>query len=467
MRSLRLLCFAWAVIPWFACHADGPGPDTQTGTASQQPAAPAGADLPADGASAGPAALSLHAQFTATSQFHPDFRSPYEGANSLDPGFAEKETTDLTVYAGLRLWSGAAAYINPEIDQGFGLQNTLGVAGFTSGEAYKVGARNPYFRLPRVFVRQVVGLDGNAPAPMGEDGANQVAAEQPADNLTITVGKFSVIDIFDTNRYSNNSKADFLNWSLLNSGAYDYAADAWAFTYGGAVEWTQSSWTWRNGFFALSKIPNSKDIDGSFDQFEAVSEFEERHEAYGHPGKFKVLAYVNRGRMGKYDDAVDLAVATDSLPNTALVRRYGSRPGTAMSVEQELRADLGAFARLSVNEGAQEAFEFTEINKSLAAGLSLRGERWGRAEDTIGAAAVINGISSAARRYFADGGLGVLIGDGRLPDYGFEKIVETYYSYRWDPHLTASADFQFVTNPAYNRDRGPVPIFGLRVHSEF
>jgi len=437
--------------------------------ASEEAAAavPGAASAAAPDATTATKAWDLHGQFTAVSQFHPAFNSPYQGTNSLDPGFSEKETTDLTAFVGVRLWEGAAAYVNPEVDQGFGLDGTEGMAGFPSGEAYKVGARNPYFRLPRAFVRQVIDLGGQAPATSLPDGPNQLAGPMPADSLTITVGKYSVVDIFDTNRYANNPKADFLNWSLINSGAFDYAADAWAFTYGAAAEWTQSWWTLRGGVFALSQVPNSRDIDGTFDQFELVEESEERHEFLGRPGKLKVLAYINRGRMGKYEDAVALARQTSSVPSTALVRRYASRPGLAMNFEQELGADLGAFARLSLNEGAQEAYEFTEINKSLAAGLSLRGDRWDRPDDTVGLAAVINGVSSAARDYLAAGGLGVLIGDGRLPNYGFEKIVETYYSRQIVEHLTIAADFQYVLDPAYNRDRGPVAIFALRVHAEF
>jgi len=443
-------------------------PTAIAATIDDSAAVPAGTSAPTDPDQLlAPENWNLHGQFTVVSQFHPDFNSPYQGANSLDPGFAEKETTDLTAFAGIRLWSGAGAYANPEIDQGFGLSDTLGMAGFPSGAAYKVGARNPYFRLPRAFVRQVIGLDGQGSPALLDDGPNQLAGTVPADNLTITVGKFSVVDIFDTNRYANNPRADFLNWSIVNSGAYDYAADAWAFTYGAAVEWTQSWWTLRSGFFALSKVPNGKDIDGTFDQFELDEEVEERHELFGRPGKFKALAFVNRGRMGKYEDALALGRETDSVPSTALVRHYASRPGVAMNIEQELRADLGAFARLSVNEGAQEAFDFTEINKSLAAGLSLRGQRWNRPDDTVGLAAVVNGLSSAARDYFAAGGLGILIGDGRLPDYGYERIMETYYSRKIVERLTISADFQYVLNPAYNRDRGPVSIFALRLHADF
>jgi high affinity Mn2+ porin len=428
-------------------------------------ASPGAGTAPAGQADA-PQAWSLHGQFTAVSQFHPAFDSPYQGANSLSPAFSEKETTDLTVFVAHRLWSEAAAYADPEIDQGFGLDDTLGMAGFPSGEAYKVGARNPYFRLPRAFVRQVIGLDASAPPASVEDGPNQLAGPGPVDNVTITVGKYSVVDIFDTNRYAHDPRADFLNWSIVDGGAFDYAADAWGFTYGGALEWTQSWWTVRGGVFALSKVPNSKDIDGQFHQFSVIGELEERHHAFGHDGKLKALAFVNRGNMGNYDDAVRLGSETSSVPDTTLVRRYASRPGFAMNLEQELEADLGAFARASLNQGSEEAFEFTEINKSMAAGLSLRGDRWSRPDDTVGLAAVVNGLSGAARDYFGAGGIGILIGDGRLPDYGLEKVLEAYYSRKVMDHLTVSTDLQFVDNPAYNRNRGPVIIFGLRVHAE-
>ena len=420
-----------------------------------------------EAASLWPQAWTVHGQFTSVLQYHPAFTAPYSGTNSLDPANSGKETNDVTLFAGIGLWQGAAAYANPEFDQGFGLNDTLGVAGFPSGEAYKVGARNPYFRLPRAFVRQIIDLDGTEPSTNLEDGPNQIAGAISSDNLVITVGKFSVVDIFDTNRYSHDPKSDFLNWSLVDGGAFDYAADAWGYTLGGAIEWSRSWWTLRGGFFALSREPNSTEIDMQFHQFAYIAEFEERHRLWGQPGSLKALAFLNRGRMGSYDDALALARETSSTPSTALVRKFASRPGGALNWEQTLAPDLGVFVRASANDGAQETFDFTDINQSLALGVSLRGDRWGRPDDAVGFAGVINAISSAARAYFADGGLGVLIGDGQLPDYGREKILETYYSMKLVEHLIVSLDYQFVDNPAYNRDRGPVSIFALRLHAEF
>ena len=423
--------------------------------------------MPGVGTAAAAEDWNFHGQFTNVTQWHPAFDSPYRGSNSLDSGNYGRETADVTLFVGARLWGGATAYVNPEIDQGFGLDGTLGIAGFPSGEAYKVGARNPYFRLPRAFVRQTIELDGKgAPATL-VDSANQLAGSLSADNLIITVGKFSVVDIFDTNQYAHDPRADFMNWSVVDGGAFDYPADAWGFTYGAAVEWTHAWWTLRGGAFALSKIPNTKDIDGRFQQFGIIAEFEERHQCYGLAGKVKALAFLNRGRMGSYADAVALGERTNSSPDTALVRHYASRPGLVLNLEQAIGEDAGVFSRASYNTGSMEAFEFTEIDKSLAVGTSMHGTRWGRGDDVVGIADVWNGISNDARRYFDAGGMGILIGDGRLPNYGLERILETYYAARVAGAVTVSADYQFVRNPAYNRDRGPVSIFGLRLHAEF
>jgi high affinity Mn2+ porin len=411
-----------------------------------------------------PETWAVHWQFTNVTQRHSRFTSPYSGQNSLEANGRTEQTTDVTLYAGKRLWRGAELWLNPEIDQGFGLSNTIGMAGFPSGEAYKIGANTPYLRLPRAFIRQVIDLGGSQQKT--EAGANQLAGSNAADNVTLTVGKFSVVDIFDTNKYAHDARTDFLNWSVIDAGAFDYAADAWGFTYGAAAEWTQGAWTLRGGIFQMSRVPNGKVTAVDFSQHMAVAEFENRHEWQGHPGKMKLLAFVNRARMANYRDAVQLARQTGGTPDVSLVRNFSARPGIAINAEQELSADLGVFARASLNDGSKESYEFTEINKSLSAGFSLKGDRWGRHQDTIGVAAVINGLSGAARNYFAAGGIGILIGDGQL-NYGPEKILETYYSMNLNPRLAVTLNYQYAINPAYNRDRGPVSIYGVRIHADF
>lgn len=406
----------------------------------------------------------IHGQITNLTQWHPSFTAPYSGGNSMDAKARNAETTDITLFAGFRPWQGAEVWINPEYDQGFGLSNTLGMAGFPSGEAYKVGANTPYLRLPRLFLRQTWNLGGNEEKI--DPSANQLAGRRSADNLVLTLGKFSVVDVFDTNTYAHDPRGDFFNWSLVDAGAFDYAADSWGFSLGGALEWSHDWWTLRGGLFALSTEPNGKKLDTSFKQHSVVAEFEARHTWLGRPGKIKFLAFSNRGNMASYRDALALAQQNGGTPDVAQVRHTQRRNGFALNLEQELTPDLGAFSRVSSNDGGKEAFEFTEINRSLALGLALKGDRWGRHDDTLGCAAVINSLSGAARDYFAAGGMGILIGDGRL-NYAPEKIAEIYYALRANKYLTLTLDYQHVVNPGYNHDRGPIPLVGVRLHGEF
>lgn len=420
------------------------------------------AGLSLGAANAADEAWSLHGQATFVFQFHPAFTSPFRGANSLDPAARGNETVDLTLFAGARLWDGGEIYVNPEVDQGFGLSNTLGAAGYPSGEAYKVGKSTPYFRLQRLFFRQTFDLGGEVQDV--EPDANQLGGRRIADNLVLTAGKFSPTDIFDTNAYAHDPKRDFLNWSLIDSGAFDYAADAWGYSYGAAAEWTQDWWTLRAGLFDLSRVPNTTELVRGFGQYEIVAEAEARPQWLGRPGKIKLLGFVNRGRMGGYNDAVALAGA--GIPDTAAVRRPAFRGGLVLNIEQELSDDLGGFVRFSFDDGSKEAFEFTEINRSLALGLALKGRSWGRPDDTFGVAGVVNDMSRSAQRYFAAGGLGILIGDGQLPHYGSEDIVEAYYSAAVTDYFAVGLDYQFIANPAYASDRGPVSILALRLHAQ-
>ncbi|HLG87525.1 MAG TPA: carbohydrate porin [Alphaproteobacteria bacterium] len=408
--------------------------------------------------------FSVHGQFTNVTQFHPSFQSPYRGPNSLDPGNRGNETVDLTLFLGARPWRGGEVFVNPEVDQGFGLSNTVGAAGFPSGEAYKVGATEPYVRLHRAFLRQTFNLGGEEQSV--EPSANQLGGARTADNLVLTIGKFSVVDVFDNNGYAHDPKSDFLNWSIIDAGAFDYAADAWGYTYGASFEWTQSWWTLRGAAFDLSREPNSKRLQRDFEQFSVMAEAEGRYELYDQPGKLRLLVYMNRGRMANYMDAIRAAAIIGSVPDVAAVRRYATRPGLVLNLEQQLTDGLGLFARASINDGRKEAYEFTEINRSISAGLSLKGDRWARPDDTVGLAAVVNGLSNPALAYLRGGGLGILIGDGRLDHYGLEKIIETYYSARVVEGVAISIDYQYLSNPAYNADRGPVSVLGFRFHAE-
>lgn len=449
--SLRWLLLTLAV-PCFACAEQN------------EPAGTPVVSVPPTSGEASNETWAVHGQFTNVTQRHPAFRALYSGTNSLDAARQTQETSDVTLYAGVRLGTNAELWIDPEVDQGFGLSNTVGAAGFPSGEAYKIGANAPYLRLPRAFLRFVIPLGGDSETI--DPAANLLGGTRPSDNVTVTVGKFGVVDIFDTNRYAHDPRTDFMNWSIIDAGPFDYAADAWGFTYGGAAEWNKDWWTLRGGLFQLSRVPNGKIVSVDFSQFSAVVEWEARHRWQDRPGSIKVLAFVNRGRMGNYLDATRAALTADDTPSTAGVRRRSSRTGITLNAEQELAADLGAFVRAGINDGRKEAYEFTEINRSISAGLSLKGARWGRPDDTLGFAGVVNRLSGPASAYFEAGGIGILIGDGALT-YGSERIVEALYSLHLQKFARLSVDYQHITNPAYNRDRGSVSIFGARIHAEF
>ena len=407
--------------------------------------------------------FALHGQTTFVSQYAPPFHAPYHGPNSLDSNHG-RETWDTTFYAGLRLWEGSELWVNPEIDQGFGLSGTLGIAGFTSGEAYKVGSSVPYARIPRMFVRQTIDLGGETEKVPA--GIFTFAGSQTSNRLVITFGKFSVSDVFDTLIYAHDPRNDFLNWALVDAGTFDYAADAWGYTYGSAIEWYQGNWTIRGGVFDLSVVPNSADLDPHFAQVQWVGEIERRYSLWGQPGRILVNGYLTRGRMGRFQDAIDLAQVTGAPADITQVRRYTSRTGMNVGWEQQLIPNVGVFARAGVANGQIEPYEFTDVDQTVAAGLSLKGKLWGRAEDTFGMAGIINAISGVHQAFLNDGGLGILVGDGQLPNPGREKILETYYSlalFSW----RVTFDYQYIANPAYNRDRGPVSVIGTRLHTQF
>ena len=443
-RSL-LLCLTLTALPATAQTNASPGSE-QTYATTQ------GEDL-----------FAVHGQATFTVQATPGFRSPYVGANSLTPHQA-RETFDVTLYAGVHPWRGAEIWINPEIDQGFGLSDTLGVAGFPSAEAYKVGKAHPYSRLQRLFLRQTVSLGGAD--DRAEAAINQFAEARSADRLVLTVGKFGVGDVFDTNRYAHDPRNDFLNWSLVDAGTFDYAADAWGYSTGVAAEWYRARWTFRVGAFNLSKVPNGETLESGFGQFQLDAEVEHRHRIGGHDGAIRATLFRSRGRFARFDDALALAAATSGPPDTALVRRERSRMGVSLDLEQEATATLGVFARVGIADGQVEPYDFTDIDRTASAGLALKGHGWRRPTDTLGVAVVVNGISQEHRRYLAAGGLGVLVGDGRLPVSGPEAIGEVYYQWQPIKAIRLGVDYQLVGNPGYNRQRGPVHVFGARLHGE-
>jgi high affinity Mn2+ porin len=418
--------------------------------------------------------LSLHAQSTDVQQYHGSFPAAYSGPQSITPNADTAKTIDVTLYLGARLGKATEIYVNPELDQGFGLGNpptapglsyngTFGAAGFTSAEAYKVGRDSSYERIHRAFVRQTFDFGGGDATAIDPD-INQLGGSVDPKNLVVTAGKFSVVDVFDTNPYAHDPRNDFLNWSIVDMAAFDYAADAWGYTYGASAELAGLHSTLRAGLFQLSVTPNTIGIEHQpLRQYSPILEFEQRTSLLGgHPGAIKALVYDDVGYMGSYADAVAAAAGTGAPPTTAAVRNgKHDKVGAGINIAQEIAPSVGAFARLSAMNGTYEAYDFTDVDRSFSAGLSVSGKLYRRPLDTFGLAGAVNGLSAPAKQYFAAGGLGVLVGDGDL-SYAGEQIIETYYKAGIGKNFALTFDYQHIANPAYNTARGPISVLGLR-----
>ncbi len=407
---------------------------------------------------------SLHAQATEIYQGYPTFSAPYSGTNSLPTQGQWKNTTTATLFLGRRLWDGAAVYYDPELYQGVALNHTLGIAGFPNGEGSKSGSYDIEEGTARLFMRQVIGFGG--PTEKIEPDQNQLADVEDVSRLTITGGIFAATDIFDDNSYSHDPRTQFLNWSLMDSAAWDYPADARGYTNGVALELNQEDWALRYGLFMEPRNPNESDLAfRGLDNEGQVVELEERYNLGDDPGKTRFLVFYNRNRAGNFDDALNQPgnITTDLIND----RHYGSsKYGAALNMEQQLNNSLGAFARLSWNNGQTEDWTFTQVDESAALGISLKGADWGRPDDVVGLAGVVNGISSEQQKYLERGGLGLIIGDGQL-NYAPEAILEAYYDIKIIEFVSLSPDYQLIANPAYNSDRGPVNIFAVRLHAEY
>ncbi|MBV9531862.1 MAG: carbohydrate porin [Bradyrhizobium sp.] len=407
----------------------------------------------------------VHAQTTFVTQGYPAFRSPYAGANSLPGNGQLEQTWTTTAFLGVRLWDSGEFYFNPELAQGFGLNGTLGLAGFPNGEAQKAGAAFPKIRPQRYYLRQTWGLGGEQEDVA--DGPNQLAGKRDIDRVTLVVGRFAIGDFFDNNSFAHDPRADFMNWALWESAAYDFPADLPGYTRGAIVELNRKDWAVRAAVVEVPSEPNSDDL--TFRSGGAIVEFEERHTIFEQPGKLRIGTFGNQGVTGNYRKALAIEAqdpSQDINDVMAGIRHVNPKYGFYANLEQQVATDLGVFARASWNDGQNEILSFTDIDRSFSGGVSIKGSYWGRPNDTIGVGGVINGLSDAHRDFLAAGGLGLLIGDGRL-NYRPEQILEAYYAYRVTKNFTVTADYQFIANPAYNADRGPISIFSCRLHGEF
>jgi len=410
----------------------------------------------------------IHGQTTYIQQGYPAFRSPYIGDNSLTPWSQARSTGTASAFLGVKLWDGGEFYYNPELLQGFGLHDTTGAAGFPNGEAQKSNFPYPHYSTSRLFLRQTIGLGGEQEKV--ESAYGQMAGTRDVSRVTFQVGRFAVHDVFDTNAYSMDPRADFMNWSIWAAGAFDYPADKVGLGWGAVAELNQKNWALRTGYFLTGNVPNSNEFDMHlFRRGAYVTEFEARYALFTRPGKLRLGIWADTYFSGSYSQALTLVALSPGLDPTDAIeqtRTGRTKYGYYVNFEQAVSDDVGIFGRWSWNNGKNEISAFTDIDASLSFGASINGKSWGRPDDKIGIAGAINALSRDHRDYIAAGGLGILIGDGQL-NYRPEQILETFYAMSVAKGVILTLDYQFMVNPAHNADRGPISFFSGRVHAEF
>jgi high affinity Mn2+ porin len=435
----------------------------------------------AGGADALPSApWNWHLQTTEIGQGDPGFAARYSGPHSLKNSGEIQETVSLDLYGGLRLWKGAEAHADAMLWQGYGLSQTFGIESFPNGEAYRAGSDVPNGMFARLFLRQTLGLGG--PQEEVADDPLALSGMQDVSRLTLTLGRMSPLDVFDHNRYAGDPRTQFMNWGLMGNLTWDYGQDTLGYGTGLTAELNQERWTLRYGFFRMppyDNVGNAGSGNGGEDQYlvypargsngpllkswNQTAELEGRWSLHGRPGALRALGWVNEADMDAYAAAAGILESGGASADISAAQAYQYAYGICLNWEQELAGGLGAFSRVGWNDGKTQALEFSDANWVASLGLSAEGERWGRPKDNAGLGAVVSGISPQNQRFLEAGGLGIMDGDGAL-SYGPETAMEAVYDFGlWD-QCHAAVDVQWVANPAYNLDRGPVAIFGARLH---
>ncbi len=408
--------------------------------------------------------FSLHFQQTIITQTKPPFTAPYSGQNSLSPLAETASSITSTLFGAARLWKGAEAYFNPEISGGSGFSKTLGVAGFPNGETFRVGSSEPKIYIARLYFKQ--NFEWGTEKDTLQSDANVLGGLKSKRYFSVAIGKFGMADFFDNNNFSHDPRSQFMNWALMDNGAWDYPANTRGYTEGIYTEFGQPTWTLRFAFTMVVTQANSSTWDGKIGKANTQTlEYEKRYNIDDQKGTLRLLAFRNNGKFGNYDIAI---AQNPKAPNVDSTQQFGRHKyGFGINADQYLTKDFGVFAKASWNDGHTETWFFTEIDRSVTFGGVLKGTQWKRSDDELGLAFIGNGLSTPHRNYLADGGYGFIIGDGKL-NYAPEMIAELYYKLNaYQKKIFITPDYQFILNPAYNKDRGPVNVFSIRLHIEF
>ena len=404
--------------------------------------------------------FSIHAQTTVITQFKPAFNAKYTGQNSLVPQAETKRSITSTLFFGAKLWQGAGIYINPEIGGGAGLSSSLGVGASTNGETYRIGDPAPAFELARLFFKQIIFLNKEVSYQAGD--INKLAGNIPTNYFSFTIGKICVSDFFDNNRYSHDPRTQFMSWALMSNGAWDFPANTKGYTPSFVFEYVTPKHELRYGFSLVPTQPNGMVMNWNINRAGSHTlEYTYNYTIAGKKGALRLLSFITSANMGNYNQSITL---NPTAPDLFVSENNGRiKYGFGINYEQEINKEIGGFLRASWNDGNNETWVFTEIDRSISIGMSLNGNRWNRQNDNIGIAHVVSGISTPHRKYLQAGGMGFELGDGNL-NYTLEQLTEIYYSMELTRYLFISGTYQFVQDPGYNKDRGPVNVFSVRVH---
>ena len=400
-------------------------------------------------------------------QQHDSFPAAYSGPNSLQSNAEHDTSRVLTLYTGFQITQNLDFLFDVESAGGAGLSNALGVAGFTNVDVVRNPTLGPAPYVSRVMLHWVLPLS----CERAEATRNPLSLRStlPVRRLEFRLGKMSTADFFDLNAVGSDSHLQFMNWTAVNNGAYDYAADTRGYTYGLMMEYDDRAWAFRFGEMLMPTVANGIKLDWDLARARAENyELELRRSPIpDHPSVLRLLSFVNHANMGSYREAINGYVSgKDAKPNIIEYRKQGRvKYGFGINVEQELTGQWRAFGRLGWNEGANESFAYTEVDRTASLGSDLYGKLWRRPSDKVGAAFIANGISGDHRRYLQLGGLGFILGDGGLT-YGLEKIFETYYNIHIFRGIYVAADWQYIVNPGYNEVRGPASVVSFRIHVE-
>src|SRR5271170_129528 len=410
----------------------------------------------------------ISGQANIISQWHPTFHSPYQGPHSLPPEAQDATSRVLTVYTGLRLTGTTEFLCDVQEAGGHGISEALGLAGATNLDVVRNPSLSKAPYIARLMWHQIIPLGGKKQAQ--QRNQYSLFSTLPERRLEIRFGKLSLADFFDNNTYGTDTNLQFMNWTVDNNGAWDYAADTRGYTFAALIEYHDKFGVIRFAEALMPKVANGINLEANLGQARAENIEVELHGRVPRlkPGVLRLLSYVNHANMGIYNVAIDNFLAGQgTAPDiTAHPLQTTVKYGFGINFEQPINAWLGVFGRWGWNEGQHESFAYTEVDQTDQIGVGGNGKRWGRKYDRLGVVFVSNGISRPHQEYLALGGLGFLLGDGRL-HYGRENILEAFYTLHLWRGLYPAVGVQHINDPGYHQDRGPVVVPTLRAHVEF